>query len=429
MRAMLREASRGGFDDILVPYAGDLTLVRSTHAKRVAASDPGLYATALACRFTGTLLDLPIRPQLEEDFGWLREYLDTPARLAAAVMLTRFMPLGNNPYQLRIRAAYRRDWARLYPKVLKGVEAAEPPSADLTWDPVEPLEWLSVQDDRPVVTAPPIDVRYRDDDTAHVEDIFEWPEEEGLAGDRADTFLALVTDRDRWLAVLQEERAGLEPYLIGRLQATPTAAPSFLYGTPDAHRLVRPRQDTEPVLIPRLQPGTLPRGPLEIRTLTVPQFAALRSKYLNASISPSTPRAAFAVLADGELVGAYAVRDPGQSEPPADIARPLMFLLSDFPVAPAVRGLAKLVLLAALSRESRLLIEGHVKHRIRSLVTAAYTDRPVSMKYRGLFELTKRGETPDGPTTFVLLYAAPLGAWSLDDALTRWRESFAREDR
>lgn len=426
MRAMLREASRG-LDDVLMPYAGDLTLARSSHAATIHAADASLYATALASRFTGEPLALVIRPELRDDFGWLEEYLDTPTRTAAAVMLARFLPIGANPYQRRIRAGYREQWPRLFPKVLKGIDEAAAPATSLTWARADPADWLVSMDDRPVITAPPIDVRYRDDDTAHVADIFEWPEERRLDADAARSFLELVTARPRWLAVLQAEREGLEPFLLGKLQATPTAAPSFLYGTPESHRIHRPRQATEPVLFARFAPGDAVTGPLEIRPLTVAQFAGLRSKYLNPAIAPSTPRACFAVLDAGRLVGCFAVRDPGQAEPPAHIARPVMFLLSDFPVAPGPRGLAKLVLLAALSRESRLMIEAHVHHRVRSLVTAAYSDRPVSMKYRGLFELVKRADTPGERTAFTLSYAAQLGAWSLTDALTRWRASFVKE--
>jgi hypothetical protein len=424
MRAMLREASTG-LDDVLIPYAGDLTLARTVRASSCHGADLNLYAVAIAARFTGQELELTIRAEQEETFGWLGEYLDTPIRAAAAVSLARFLRAGETPYHRRIQRAYRDQWPRLFPKAVGGLERAVSPLA--SFDVADPLEWLLAQDDRPAVTAPPISVRYRDDLTAHLADIFSWPREQPLSGDRAASFMSVLCDRPAWLAVLQAPDETLSDQLLGKVQGTPTAAPSYLYGTTGHARLVRPRQELERALLPRLGLTDLPGAPLELRPIPVPLFASLRSRYLNPHIAPSTPRLACAVLAGGKLVGCYGLRDPGEASGPPSSASPSMFLLSDFPVAPAMRGLAKLVLGAALSRESQLLIEARVGHRVRGLTTAAYSDRPVSMKYRGLFDLWKRTETPADRTRYTLSYAAPLGAWSLDDALGRWLTSFAKE--
>jgi hypothetical protein len=52
----------------------------------------------------------------------------------------------------------------------------------------------------------------------------------------------------------------------------------------------------------------------------------------------------------------------------------------------------------------------------RRRTTTAFTDKPVSMKYRGVFDLHSRTEGR-------LNYLGEAGKWSLEDALTWWRKT------
>ena len=118
-----------------------------------------------------------------------------------------------------------------------------------------------------------------------------------------------------------------------------------------------------------------------------------------------------------------------------------MYLLSDFPIAPTkYKRLAKLVLYAALSRESKMLAERLTNHRICSLVTTAFSKNPVSMKYRGLFRLLNKKELPgveDGETDmskiyynqgYQLNYGAAMGEWTLADGLAMWKKKHSQTE-
>lgn len=118
-----------------------------------------------------------------------------------------------------------------------------------------------------------------------------------------------------------------------------------------------------------------------------------------------------------------------------------MYLLSDFPVTPTkYKRLAKLVLYAALSKESKLLAERLVNKRIRSLVTTAFTKKPVSMKYRGLFDVLNKKRLPgveEGETDmskiyyndgWQLNYGAPMGQWTLQEGLALWKKSHSQTE-
>jgi len=138
-------------------------------------------------------------------------------------------------------------------------------------------------------------------------------------------------------------------------------------------------------------------------------------------IEPACPRLCVGILAAGKLLGAFAVNDSDGTLYTPGVPHPYAYLLSDFPIAPGVPRLSRLVLYAALSWESQLLIEQAVGHRVRALYTTAFSDRPVSMKYRGAgFELVERKESDGAHKRYVLNYVARLGAWSLAQVLTRW---------
>ena len=87
-----------------------------------------------------------------------------------------------------------------------------------------------------------------------------------------------------------------------------------------------------------------------------------------------------------------------------------------------------------------MLAERLTSHRIRSLVTTAFSKKPVSMKYRGLFQLLSKKEIEevDGTETdmskcyyskgYQLNYGAEMGQWTLAEGLALWKKNHAQTD-
>ncbi|XDD52513.1 hypothetical protein AB3N59_20405 (plasmid) [Leptospira sp. WS92.C1] len=67
-----------------------------------------------------------------------------------------------------------------------------------------------------------------------------------------------------------------------------------------------------------------------------------------------------------------------------------MFVSSDFVVKSGERRLSKLLIMLLLSKEVKHLLRSHYLHAYRGVKTSVYTEHPVSMKYRGVYELTER---------------------------------------
>ncbi len=101
--------------------------------------------------------------------------------------------------------------------------------------------------------------------------------------------------------------------------------------------------------------------------------------------------------------------------------RPYAFLVSDFRVPSEIRRLSKLVIMLARSKEMKRLYEHRYGVVVDELVTAVYTEKPVSMKYRGEYSLIARKKKRIGEETFYYLtYKASFGNKSLKEEYLLW---------
>lgn len=246
---------------------------------------------------------------------------------------------------------------------------------------------------------------------------FDWPAPsyEVLDEDGIRDTLDLITRREHWFFGSNHRWPEWESNLRGLVQAGMRRRPMFVYGSDAGTRVVRPRQSIEPVTQRRLGHGDELGDRMVLAPLTAGQFAALRSQYLDPKIAPAMPLFAVAVLVDGAVIGCFGYMA-------SEWRRDQAYLLSDFAVGPTdYPRLSKLVAMAAVSSEAQLLCERALSRRIRSLSTTAFSDRPVSMKYRGVLDCTKRTETPDGEHRYQLQYEGAFGRWTLAEALAEWK--------
>lgn len=430
IRAMLFEAAAGWQAEALaVACSGNFTIERVFAGRLpLMGCDVTIYSCALGAWFAGTPFRLTLRPEYAEAWGWVAEGMTDPTGATATLMLMtsltdaldKNLRVKPNAYYRRLVDGYRRRWPEMLDKTRARLESS--PLRLRDYYAGDAVDWLpTLGPEIAVATFPPF---FGGDYAAmfgKLDGLFDWdaPAYQELFDDRRKIFLDALVNRPHWAIGSRERLPGFEPYLRGTAQTTNRGVPLYLYASDGPTRVVAPRQSTEPVGTPRLAPGDEIGGRLWIAPLTYGQFAALRSQYMNEHIKPGMPTAAFGVLVDDKLIGCYALskgyKVPGSS---ADA----VYLLSDFPVAPTdYARLAKLVLYAALSSEARLLAERVCKARIRWVVTTAFTDNPVSMKYRGLFELHSRKDAgAKSAHRYQLQYHAEAGQWTLAEGLTTW---------
>jgi hypothetical protein len=120
---------------------------------------------------------------------------------------------------------------------------------------------------------------------------------------------------------------------------------------------------------------------------------------------------ALGFFADKKLFG-FAVFAKGLKT--ADIWETLL-LHSDFVVPSKVDRLSKLLLYLLRSKEVATLIRRHYVYAYTGLQTSVFTDKPVSMKYRGVF---KKEETTEPGK---LVYTAQFTDSPIEECYTKWK--------
>jgi hypothetical protein len=181
------------------------------------------------------------------------------------------------------------------------------------------------------------------------------------------------------------------------------------------------------------KPGPLPKIALADRSLEISRDSSielariktndlgkLKDAYLAKGIDHVAGMWGFAVLIDGVAVGflEFGLNRKGERRPD------WTYLMSDFAVSGTrYRRLSKLVLMLSVCGQTRKLLERLSENRETGVLTTAFTDKPVSMKYRGVYELDKRGETKNGHK--FLNYSSRFNDDTWQEVLEKWLTSYA----
>lgn len=435
MRSIVAEHVRAwDCEDVYVGCSGAFTVervVNSLNRFNLHGNDVTLYSCAIGGLSAGRPVFFRLRERWQEQYGWLERYLDEPERALATLLLSDGLMAGltardypHNQWFARQRRGHEQQWARMHAQMTDRIR--ERLLCLRSFGAADVVEWVKdVPNDQGVVCFPPF---FAGDYTAMfalLDAVWEWPSPDfaEMDDDARLRLFEAARERRHWIfgthTRLEPE---WDPHLRGRVQTTNRGVPIWIYSSAGASRIATPHQPIEPLLIPRLTDRQEIEGPLGILELTGGQFAQLRSQYMNVNIKPGQPTVAYAVLAGGQVIGSYALSmAPTISQMDSYLPGPFIYLLSDFPVRPTrYRHLAKLVLTAALSQEGKLLAERSASRRCRSLTTTAFSQKPVSMKYRSLFRLLARRDSEDPLYRHQLNYGAELGRWTLAEGLETW---------
>lgn len=441
-------------EQLWVGCSGNFTIERTLtgagRAFELHSCDLTLYSSMIGSYFApGMDLQVEIAEEYVERYGWLADGLEDRAERLATVMLASRLVAGlgkDNPYYLRIEDAFQRQWPQLMEKTTAKIRALDLRLAEYHAGDV--VSWMQqCPPDAAAVSYPPFFSASAafERDFAKLESLFLWPKPEfvELTEDRMDMLIASIMDRREWLLGTNVRLPDLEEHLVGQSKTTNRGLPIYMYANGGPVRITAPRQDLEYVFNPHLGPADDLGDRITLAPLSTGQFSMLRSEYMNANIRPGTATLAVAVLVDGVLIGCFAFSAaPTLSNWDTHIGGPTIYLLSDFPVANTkYTRLSKLVLYAALSHEAKTLAERISNKRIRAVVTTAFSNNPVSMKYRGLFRLLTRKEEKHAEQDwakdihpsdryysqkYTLNYGAAAGQWSLAEGLAEWRKRHGR---
>lgn len=423
VRAIVQEHVREWrVDDVYVGCSGAFTIERflGPLGHKMHGNDVSIYTCQIGKYLSGQPVDFTLREESQAELAWLEPYMQTDADKIATLMLgTRFLQFvgKSGRYFDRMLDGFRRQFDDMHASTVEKVKAVTVRLE--SFHAMDVREWLTgvVPPDGPVASFPPFDVGGYETMWKPLDQHFTWdePEYEVLDDQGIKDTLDLIMDRDHWILASNHRRADWEDRLVGVVQTSQRRRPNYVYASTRRTRIVKPRTVMEPVKVPRLGRGDRIGDTIKLAVLTLPQFNFLRAQYLNPKIRVAAPGAQFAVLSEGRLVGAIGVL-PGKFDPDE------IYLLSDFAVPSSdYRRLSKLVVMAALSKEMQHLMQNAMSRPIRKIATTAFTQNPVSMKYRGCLQMTSRKESTDPDWKFELQYGGTVGEMTLDEVVAEWR--------
>ena len=393
--------------------------------------DVTIYSCSIGAYLAGDDLGVRLNPAFHDTFDWMLKGMETEAGRVATVLLASNFANGvtedgrikDHAYFERIIRGYQSQWDDLHRTTMEKIESV--PFGLSSFTVGGAIEWiLDIPTDVGVVSYPPflVGVAGYEAMFKKLGWMFEWNEptyrmfdDEGL-----EVYIDAIKERKEWLFSVPFEHTQSSEYLVGRMLTANRGVPLYVYASNAKSRIVVPNQDVAPLIVPRLGTDEELDGDIDLIPLSNGQFQEIRSRYLDVRIQVGQAGNAYGVTVGGKLVGVFALNDGALQGRPSDTA----YLMCDFAVAPTkYKKLSKLILMTVLSDEAKLLAERMTRRRIRRIATTAFSDNPVSMKYRGVFELHKREEQNTETEThkYRLVYGADMGQHSMADGFEKWK--------
>lgn len=153
--------------------------------------------------------------------------------------------------------------------------------------------------------------------------------------------------------------------------------------------------NTEPFHYLPVQPEDITKkAVVNVTTATGQQMNFLKERYLARNINHVAGGMNYLVWVNGKLCGGFIYQTGGAPNAVAVLGQgsDSIFLLSDFSVTRESR-VSKLIAMMATAKAFVDQYGRRTLTRPKSLVTCVFTKKPISMKYRGIYELKKRHET------------------------------------
>jgi len=391
-------------------------LSRYAPKARIKGNDVSLYSSALGAY----LAEQDFRLEVQEDkFEWLNPYLaDVEARAATIMVLFEVLKYekADNLFKQRHWAHYLNNFEDFYQATVAKLRERKKEirlEGYTTKDIYDLLD--EVPEDAVIIAFLPTYAGGYERMFKRLEEIFDWdrPDYVLIDEDRKKRILTRMAERD-YLYLDDREWKGL-PLVAAVRKAR--MKPVYVYSNMAALRrgVLKQQRHAEFVPFPRLSDGDeiKPDSQLNLTPTTNRVVNYYRDVYLSKGVGiPADGEVPLVAAVDGKVFGflIYSRMQGGGD----------VYLLADFVVnSERYRRLAKLLLLMTQTREVRRLLEEKFLLELPKCRTMVFTDKPVSMKYRGLYKLARRDPGK-------LVYETDMGILDLDEVIPLWLKKYEK---
>jgi hypothetical protein len=405
---------------VYVGCSGNFTveqlLSRYAPKARIWGNDVSIYSSALGAYLANQPFELSVK---DDEYKWLEPYLEEVEGKAAAIMVlleALKYENANNAFKARHWAHYRNNFARFHQAT---VEKLRQRKQGIRLEGYIGKDIFDLLDEIPkeavVIAFLPTYAGGYERMFKRLGEIFTWdePRYEIIDEERKKRTILKMRERD-YLYLDDKVYPGLPMVAVVRKARM---KPVYIYSNMSVLRLAVLKQQRRSQFMPfaRLseQDEITPVSKLTIVPTSNAVVNYYRDVYLSKGVGiPADGEAPFAVAVDGKVFGFLIfARMQGRGD---------VYLLADFVVnSTRYRRLAKLLLLVIQTREIRRMMEEKLLAELPTCTTMVFTDKPVSMKYRGLFELARRDEGK-------LVYSTEMGIRNLKEVIPLWLKKYEK---
>lgn len=385
-------------------------------AKEIHSNDISFYSSMIGRWLTHAPLNFTI---VDQEYDWLTPYLENDTKALAAVMVLLDMlefEKRNNAHKVRMWNLHFESFGNLVNKTMGRLATADAQLRVTSFFEGDVFEHFKRFGDNPDAVfccyAPTYKGGY-ERLYKKLDEVVKWdePSYDMLDDAARDRLLSWMSER-RFLWYDDRVIDGMKPIMQQRSGIKKTV---YLYSN----------ATKSTAFFGDMKSGALPNIPLAKSTFRVTSSSLVsvvkiktsdllrfKDAFLGKGIDFSAGLWAFAIMVDKVCVGFFEFSKSKFKQGEA-------YMMADFAIPGTMyKRLSKLIVMLAKSGQTRKTLERIMQNRTLSLKTTAFTSRSVSMKYRGVLKLIKRGQTEDGQK--FLNYEAEFNALTWQETLQEW---------
>ena len=401
----------------------------------VSGCDVSLYSCAIGAALSTEPIDLSIclnpetkYPDLAEQ---LRPLMDGGAitgavAVALALDVLQFYGNSSNPFFVRMRKAYFDRFPDLFGKAVEKLKTHRNNVAPYVFYPLDAWERIAqLGPDEMIFTAPPILSGDYESQYKKISNLFMWRGVQygELLNDQG--FLEKVHNRGGPYVMAMygctPESVEIAGPPIARIDEGRTKQVFYFSNLDEQHpRLVRRKLDIEPPPYPIFGDADqiTPSSKVEIIPISGKQDLYIRTMFIAKDIACGSADRSYLIMVDGKYIGLLAFQLYRKTKS-AESKEAYSIADTTIPHARYAK-LAKLILYISLSKEIYERLRRDTLDEYEMLFTVAYSKHPVSMKYRGVYDLHKRTKVDGKHYNFELLYKGKMAQWTVKEGLQLW---------
>jgi len=392
-------------------------ITRACPSATLHSNDVSLYSSVIGHMLTGEPFPFEV---VNPELAWANAYARDPVSAVAVILLLlemlKYEP-RKNPYAERMWQGYLINFETLHAKTVARVQTAAASIRIASYTTIDVHDYYPTPPGAVSIGFLPTYAGGYEKLFARLEDSVSWPKPsyEMLTEERREATITRMTQGD-YILYDDRLRTDLPPiarvdlfgrhtvYIYSNLPIRPGLFRKKINETVTPYRLLMPEEE-----IPSASSITVK----EVDLSTINHY---RNMYLSKKIQPGSGGPCYLVFAGDRLFGFLIFQAYSQKGGPSNE----IYMLSDF-VVPSTRHkrLAKLLLMVTRCTDMKTILSEYTVRDYKAILTTAFTDAPVSMKYRGVYELAKRGEG-------FLNYRAEFTETTFKEVVSLWTKKYGK---